>query len=204
MGRLDLILSILTVPHRQGVPIACLLTRHAGESFVLRPQNSRTGGASAEKWVARKGWFSASSANSRRPWVTRLPECLGVRSCRKRLRHCYAARRPTASSRSREIAFWHPTNTSLPSVCTTLRSWAPTRISHPVFLLGSWRTISKNRGGKRMVMWSSGSSSRRTYILASSAPAGLSTLMSNPARQSPIPPGHNQIMRMAQNQEYHQ
>ena len=131
----------------------------------------------------------------------RLPECSGDRSFRKRSKRYCGAKQKTVSGRFREIVFWPPTNTSLPSVCTTSTRWAAIRISRRALSLGTWPTISMNRGGKRMVMWSSGSSSRRTCIPASTAPAVLSTPMSSPARRTTIPPGHNQIMRSAQNQE---
>ena len=52
--------------------------------------------------------------------------------------------------------------------------------------------ISANRGGKHMVTWSSGSSSRRTCTPASSAPAVLSTPMSSPGQQPASSPRHNQ------------
>ncbi len=59
----------------------------------------------------------------------RLPECSGDRSSRKRSKPYCAAKPATVSEGCRGIAFWPPTNTSLPSVCTTLRRWPPTRIS---------------------------------------------------------------------------
>lgn len=59
----------------------------------------------------------------------------------------------------------------------------------------------QEQGCKRMVMWSSDSSSRRTCIPASSAPAALLTPTLRPTRRSSIAPGHNQTTRLAQNQE---
>jgi hypothetical protein len=79
-----------------------------------------------------------------------------------------------------------------------------TLISLRTLSLNTWRNISANRGGKRMVMWSSGSSSRRTCVPASSAPAAPSTPTSSPARQLAISPRHNHNMRLAQNQECHE
>lgn len=48
-------------------PDSMLIDTTRGRVVCLAPVKSRTSGASAEKWVARKGLFSASSANSRRP-----------------------------------------------------------------------------------------------------------------------------------------
>lgn len=99
---------------------------------------------------------------------------------------------------------WHRTNTSLLSVGTTTRRRVPTRISRRLFLLNTWRDISGDRDGKRMVRWSSDLTGRRTCIPASSAPVVLSTPMPAPTRQPEISPRHNLIRRLTQNQEYHQ
>ena len=76
-------------------------------------------------------------------------------------------------------------------------AWAAIRISHRALSRSTWPTISMDRGGKRMVMWSSGSSSRRACIPVSTAPAVLSTPTSTPARRASRASAHNQITRSA-------
>ncbi len=60
-----------------------------------------------------------------------------------------------------------------------------------------------NRGGKRMVMWSSDSSSRRTCTPASIARVASSIRMPTPTCPQEHPPQQNRTMRSPQNQEYH-
>src|SRR5699024_2752317 len=98
--------------------------RHAA---ARRPRHDESTAASEadSRWTASAGWFSASSASSSPPWRMPWPGSSVGGWFPRRWRPRYAAKPPRGCGHWPEISFWHPTNTSLPSVWTTTTTWAP-------------------------------------------------------------------------------